>query len=115
MIVKKIFPVFFYQEESGNEPVRKWLLSIDRQARKIIVFDIKTVQYGWPLGMPLVRSLGNGLWEIRSDLRNQIARTIFMVDDGKIVLLHGLIKKTPKTPKADLDLACKRAKNIREG
>jgi phage-related protein len=112
MIVKKFYPVFFYQETSGYEPVRKWLLSLDKQIRKIIGFDIKIVQYGWPLGMPLVRSVGNGLFEIRSNLKNQRARIIFVIKDNKIILLHGFIKKTQKILKSDLELAIKRAKNI---
>ncbi len=58
--------VRFYRMDSGNEPVREWLKGLPRQERKIIDSDIKTVQYGWPLGMPVVRKLEPGLWESRS-------------------------------------------------
>ena len=57
---KKIVAVVFFQEESGNEPVRKWIKSLPKKVRQIIGDDIKTVQHGWPFGMPLVRNLGEG-------------------------------------------------------
>ena len=104
-------PIVFYKEEgSGNEPVREWLLTLNKEARREIGNDLRTIQIGWPLGMPLVRSLGKGLWESRSHILNGIARVIFKMSDGEIVLLHGLIKKSQKTPEQDLELARKRAK-----
>jgi phage-related protein len=104
-------PVVFYKEEgSENEPVREWLYSLDKNCRKIIGKDMRTVQIGWPLGMPLVRSLGDKLWEIRFHLPNNIARIIFKMIQGEIVLLHGFIKKTQKTPLEDIHIAKKRAK-----
>jgi phage-related protein len=73
--------------------------------------DIKDVEFSWPIGMPLVRSLGRGLWEVRSSLtRGRIARVIFCVEQGGMVLLHGFIKKTEKTPEREIDLALKRKK-----
>ena len=104
--------VAFYQESNGNEPVRKWLKGLNKEIRLIIGEDLKRVQYGWPLGMPLVRSFGNGLWEIRSTLPSKIARVIFVIKDEKIVLIHGFIKKTEETPKQDLKLARDRVKNL---
>ena len=104
-------PVVFYKEEhSGNEPVKEWILSLDKNCRKILGKDIRTVQLGWPIGMPVVRSLGSGLWEIRSHIPIGIARIIFKLIDGEIVLIHGFIKKTQQTPSDDLDLAKKRAR-----
>jgi phage-related protein len=100
--------VVFYRTETGKEPVREWLKSLSREDRKIIGEDIKTVQFGWPLGMPLIRKLDRGLWEVRSSLSNRIARTIFTVDEGVMVLLHGFIKKSQKTPTRDLELAKRR-------
>jgi len=70
--------------------------------------DIMTVQFRWPLGMPLVDHLGSGIWEIRSRLANRIARTLFFVHQGEIILLHGFIKKTKKTPNEDRVLALRR-------
>lgn len=108
----KVIPVIFYQEESGNEPVRDWLLNLSNEDRKIIGRDIRIVQIDWPIGSPLVKPLGNKLWEIRSDLDNRISRVLFVFDDGTIVLLHGFIKKTQKTPQHEIDLAKKRAKKL---
>ncbi len=102
--------VFFKEEVSESEPVREWLFSLDKNCRKIIGKDMRTVQLGWPLGMPLVKSLGFGLWEIRSRLPSGSARIIFKMIQGELVLLHGFIKKTQKTPQDDLLLAKKRAK-----
>ena len=90
-------PVVFFCTATGNEPVREWLLSLTAKERRIIGEDLKTLQYRWPLGMPLVRNLGDGLWEVRSNLPGRIARCLFYVPSGRIVLLHGFIKKTQKT------------------
>ena len=113
MVEVKRLPAAFYCTASGNEPVREWLQSLETADRRIIGQDIATAEFGWPVGMPVCRSLGRGLYEIRSDLTGRrIARVIFCVADGRMVLLHGFIKKTQKTPKADLDLALKRKKEI---
>jgi phage-related protein len=105
--------VRFYQEPNGNEPVRKWLKSLDKGIRSIIGTDISTVQEGWPLGMPLVRAIGDGIWEVRCTIPNGIVRVFFIMNDHKMILLHGIIKKTNQTPEKDLVLARKRAKIIR--
>ena len=104
--------VLFFRTASGREPVRDWLRGLDRDARKVIGEDIKTVQFGWPLGMPLVRSLGEGLWEVRSHLRDGIARVIFVTEEDLMVLLHGFMKQSQRTPKKDLALARQRAKEL---
>ena len=106
--------VIFYRTSSGREPVRDWLKSLPVEERKIIGEDIKTIQFGFPLGMPLVRKLKSGLWEIRSMLPSRIARTLFTLYEGDIILLHGFIKKSQKTPREDLDLALKRMMNLME-
>ena len=100
--------VVFFRTEAGNEPVREWLKSLPKDECKIIGVDILKAQYAWPLGMPLVDNLGEGIWEVRSRLPNRIARTLFIVVDEEIVLLHGFIKKQQKTPADELDLAKKR-------
>jgi phage-related protein len=102
--------VVFFESEAGNEPVRDWLRDLPKEERHSIGEDILTVQYAWPVGKPLVDSLGDGIWEVRSRLKNRIARTLFIIVDEEIVLLHGFIKKDQRTPKADLDLAKKRKK-----
>jgi phage-related protein len=104
--------VRFYQEDSGSEPVRAWIKALPVEERKRIGADIKTVQVRWPIGLPWVRSLGGGLWEVRSNLPSRIARVIFAVDSGEMILLNGFIKKTQKTPAAELDLAKKRVRKI---
>jgi phage-related protein len=100
--------VVFYRTGSGNEPVRDWLKGLSKQDKRAIGSDIKTVQYGWPLGMPIVRKLGANLWEIRSRLSQGIARVLFTITDHQMVLLHGFIKKSRKTPREDLALAKER-------
>ena len=111
---KKIVIVIFWRSASGREPVLDWIMSLDKEQRKTIGEDLKTVEFGWPLGMPLVRSLGRGLWEVRISLRENIARIIFKMVSHKMVLLHGFIKKTQKTPTQDLELALRRAKSLEE-
>jgi len=109
----KRLPAVFYALASGREPVREWLKELDRDNRKIVGEDIKDVEFAWPIGMPLCRSLGNGLWEVRSTLpRGRIARILFCTDGGQMILLHGFIKKTQRTPGADLALALKRMKDV---
>jgi len=100
--------VRFFRSATGREPVRDWLRSLDRETKKVIGEDIKTLQFGWPLGMPVVRKLDRDLWEVRSTLPGLIARVLFTVNGGTIVLLHRFIKKSQKTPKRDLSLALKR-------
>lgn len=105
--------VEFFKTEARNEPVREWIKLLPRHEQKIIGADIKVVQVRWPVGMPLVRKLETDLWEVRSDLGDRIARTLFPVDSGIMVLLHGFIKQSQKTPSADLTLARKRLKQWR--
>ena len=112
-IVKRL-PAFFYELPSGHVPVREWIRSLDAADRKIIGEDIKDVEFSWPIGMPLVRALGAGLWEVRSSLtQGRIARVLFCEHEGKMVLLHAFVKKTQKTPAADLELATKRKRDLR--
>jgi phage-related protein len=106
--------VVFFRTDSGNEPVRDWLLELDRTDRKTIGEDIKTVQFGWPLGMPLIRKLDTQLWEVRSQLRGRIARVVFTVERDTMVLLHGFTKKSQKTPMADLNTARRRLANFKD-
>lgn len=101
--------VVFYAEASGKEPVKEWIKELEKHERIVVGQDIKRVQIGWPLGMPLVKPLGGKLWEIRSSLETRIARIIFVLYAGNIVLLHGFIKKTQKLPASDLERAKKRA------
>ena len=94
--------------DAGNEPVREWLTDLPREHRRLIGTDIKTVQLGWPIGMPVVRKLDAGLWEVRIDLGDTIARVLFTVVGSDMVLLHGFIKKSQKTPASDMATAKQR-------
>jgi phage-related protein len=106
MGTEPILTVNFFLTSSGNEPVRDWLKEMDREHRKVIGEDIKLVQFRWPLGMPLVRKMEADLWEVRSNLDDgNIARVFFTVKSKQMVLLHGIIKKSQKTPPQELDLA----------
>jgi len=106
-------PAFFYESALGNRPVREWVLGLTLEDRKLVGRDIQKVEFGWPLGMPYCRNLGNGLWEVRSDLTDgKVGRVIFCAARGRMVLLHGFVKKTQKTPTQDLRLALKRMKEV---
>jgi phage-related protein len=106
--LKRIAAIFF-RTEAGNEPVRDWIKAMRAEDRRRIGEDIRTVEYGWPIGMPVCRPLGNGLHEVRTTLAgNRIARVFFYVDlQQRMVLLHGMVKKTQATLAADLELARK--------
>jgi len=103
----------FFKTDAGGEPVRDWLKDLPVIERKTIGEDIKTVQFGWPLGMPLASHLDGGIWEVRSRLSTRIARVLFVLDGDTMILLHGFIKKDQKTPKSELDLAKERLKLLR--
>ena len=102
--------VLFFKTDSDNEPVRDWLRSLSAADRQTIGADIRTVQVGWPLGMPLVRKMDTDLWEIRISLTSGIARVFFTVSANTLLLLHGFIKKSQATPKHELELAKNRLK-----
>jgi phage-related protein len=102
-------PVVFYRTRPGIEVLRDWLRGLEEMDRNVIGQDLMRVQYRWPVGMPLCRALGDGIWEVRSNLpSNRIARVLFSVRQGRIVVLHGFIKKSQRTPPADLALARRR-------
>ena len=97
----------FYRTEAGNEPLREWLKDLDRDDRRRIGEDVKLAEYAWPIGMPTCRPMGDGLHEIRTDLgHGRTARVLFYIDKrGRMVLLHGFVKKSRTTSGQDLDLA----------
>lgn len=64
--------------------------------------------------MPLVRKLGRGLWEVRSHIRDGIARVVFTIEGRNAVLLHAFVKKDRKTPAAELAAARRRLADLRE-
>lgn len=103
----KRVPAIFYRTEAGREPVREWLRTLAAEDRRLIGDDIRTVEYGWPIGMPTCRPLGNGIHEVRTNLpANRTARVFFYIDrHQRAVLLHGILKKTRTTPTSDLELA----------
>ncbi len=106
MSTTPLLRVVFFRTDTGREPVREWLLDLDKEDRKAIGEDIKLVQFRWPLGLPLVRKIEADLWEVRSHLRSgRIARVMFTVMGTEMALLHGFIKKTQKTPQDDLEVA----------
>ena len=107
--------VRFFRESTGSEPVRDWLKGLPNAEKQEIGADIKTVQFGWPIGMPLVDHIDGEIWEVRTRLATRLARVLFTLEGNLMVLLHGFIKKERKTPKADLDLAKQRLKKIRSG
>ena len=112
----KRLPARFFESDTGRVPVRDWLLGLSAADRKIIGDDIRTAEFGWPVGMPLCRAIAGrkGLWEIRSSLSGgRIARVFFCAQGGSMVLLHGFLKKSQRTPERELDLAEKRMRGLR--
>ena len=107
-----VLKVAFYKSSSGFEPTRAWLRSLPKEQRTLIGDDIAIVQYKWPVGMPLVRYLDGSIWELRTILKDEKARVLFVAKSGKMVLLHGFIKKSRKTPKKELRLAQSRLAEI---
>ena len=110
---RKIIDVQFYKSDTGSIPVKEWLKKLTAADRKNIGDDIRTVEFGWPIGMPLVEKIDMGLWEVRSNLsNNRISRVLFTVYSDIMILLHAFIKKTSKTPKNDLKTAKRRMSHI---
>lgn len=108
MVLAKRLTVRFYRTPSGAEPVREWLWSLGDEDRKEIGDILRAIEFGWPIGMPICRPLGNGLYEARISLKDRIARIFFVPREDRMVLLHAIVKKSQKTPAADLELARKR-------
>jgi phage-related protein len=109
---RKIELVFF-RNNTGSEPVREWLKGLDGVERRAIGTDLLRAQWRWPIGMPLCRPMGQGLWEVRTDLPGKrTARVLICFYDERLVALHGFIKKTRATPEDDLALARKRQKEL---
>ena len=108
-------PLIFYRTAGGREPVREWLKGLDEKERQAIGKDLMRAQWRWPVGMPLCRPLGNGLWEIRTDLpTSRTARVLLCFYREHLVALHGFIKKTRAAPEADLAMARKRQKELKQ-
>lgn len=112
MAAKRIV-VTFFAAASGAEPVRDWLKAMDREDRHKIGEDLQTLEEGWPLGMPVCRPLGQGLYEARTSLKDRIARVLFGIVGHEMVVVHGFIKKSQATPKDDLELARNRLKEFK--
>lgn len=110
---REVRQVVFYRPASGREPVREWLKQLDPASRKMVGEDLYTLQLGWPVGMPLARKIEAGLWEQRSKVVNGIARILFTENTGRLILLHGFIKKSQKLPDSDLKLARQRLSAVK--
>lgn len=109
-------PLVFYRSGRGREPVREWLRALDRRDRLRIGADLQRLQYRWPVGMPLCRPVGAGLWEVRTDLPGQrTARVFVCFHDGTAYALHGFFKTSRTTPDEELALARTRMKEIESG
>lgn len=110
---EKRISLVFFRTDTGSEPVREWLLGLPKADRRIVGVGLKELEFGWPIGMPLCRALGGGLFELRVSLRSRrIARVIVCVHEEELFALHGFIKKTQKTPSGDLKLARSRKRQL---
>lgn len=115
--VKKTLPAAFYETATGKEPVRAWLKKLNPDDRKVVGEDIATLELSWPVGMPTCRSISGrqGLWELRSHISDgRVARILFCIWSQQMVLLHGFVKKTQKTPDKEIELAVKRMKEVHD-
>src|SRR6516164_972919 len=108
-------PLIFFRTGAGSEPVREWLKGLPEEDRHAIGKDLLRAQWRWPAGMPLCRPMGNGLWEIRTDLpTKRAARVLLCLYREHLVALHGFIKKTRATPDEELALARMRKKELEQ-
>ena len=106
-------PLIFFRTLSGNEPVREWLKGLPEVERHAIGRDLLRSQWRWPVGMPLCRPLGNGMWEVRTDLpMKRTARVLLCAYGGCLVALHGFIKKARTMPNEDMSLARRRQQEL---
>ena len=106
-------PLIFYRTPAGSEPVREWLRGLEEAERQAIGMDLLRAQWRWPVGMPLCRPMGDGLWEVRTDLpTKRTARVLLCLYREHLVALHGFIKKTRATSADDLALTRKRQKEL---
>lgn len=112
---KKTIHAEFYQTDAGNEPVRVFLRKkLTVEERGLVGKDIRTVEYGWPIGMPVCKDLKNGLLEVRTELGDRICRILFSIYGNRMVLFHGFVKKDKKTPKHEMGTALNRKTHLEE-
>ena len=102
---QRIVTAEFYRTATGNEPVLVWLKTLSLADRQAIGIAVRKVEHAWPIGMPTCGALGDGLWEVRINLANRIARMLLCADGPLVVLLHGVIKKSQTAPNNELDAA----------
>jgi phage-related protein len=114
-VTKRPLDIVFFKTEMGNEPTREWLKSLPKEERVLLGEDIKTAQIVWPLGEPIVKKIEPGIWEIRTYLDTRIARVFVTKGVDRLVILHGFIKKSQKTPLAELEVARKRLRMVKKG
>jgi phage-related protein len=107
------FDVIFFEAESGNQPAREYIKGLSKDDKRIVGADIRIVQNSFPVGLPLVRKIKPRLWEIRSDIKDGISRVFFTFINEEIILLHGIVKKTQKTPPREIDVASERIKEFK--
>ena len=106
-------PLIFYRTAAGSEPVRKWLKGLYEAERHAIGKDLLRAQWWWPVSMPLCRPMGNGLWEVRTDLpTKRTARVLLCLNQEHLDALHGFIKKTRARPDKELAIARRRQEEL---
>ena len=106
--------LIFFRAQSNEEPVREWLRGLSQGERRAIGSDLLKAQWRWPVGMPLCRPMGKGMWEVRTNLpNNRTARVFISHHERHLVALHGYIKKTRATPDEDVALVRKRQRELK--
>jgi phage-related protein len=108
-----MYSAVFYKTEAGNEPALYWFRALEPEERRIVGYELRLLQIGFPEGLPRCRSLGDGLFELQCTLPNKIARVIFFLDGHSVIIVPGFIKKSQKTPKEELETAKARKKHYK--
>lgn len=111
---KEPLSTVFFKTEQGNQPCRDFILSLSQDDKREVGARIFEVQKGFPMGLPLVRKMSSDLWEIRVNITDGICRIFFTIAEDFMVLLHGFVKKTQKTPQNELITAQNRLKLFKE-
>ena len=103
------YNVYFYRKEDDSCPVKDFINSLDVKMRTKVMGGVALLKQNGPrLREPYSKPLGDGLFELRTKQGSDITRVLYFFFDGKqIVMTNGFVKKTPKTPPAEIQTAKK--------
>lgn len=107
-----MFKIDYYEDDKGNRPVEQFIDNLDLKMKAKVFGRLELLErYGSQLGMPFCRHLDDGIFELRTVQGNNITRILyFFVIGERVILTHGFVKKTQKTPSGEIERA-KRMRN----